>query len=302
MSVQKRLRKLRREAVKLPFSRKSRIVLISDCHRSHGGGADNFAKNTNLYHVALQYYDKENYTYIELGDGDELWEGRRFDDIVSQYGELFGLLRKLYQEGRYHMLFGNHDMLKKNPNWVRLNLTACRQGPGGPLVPLFPGIRVHEALVLQDRRENREILLLHGHQVDFLNHRLWRLSRFFVRHVWKPLEMVGLRDPGSGTPDSRRRCISVEEKLVRFVRQERQILVAGHTHRPIYPAKGEAPYFNDGSCVGPRRITAIELIDGKIAQVQWVVRAREDGTLYVTRELLGGPNPLSAYDPASEPD
>jgi hypothetical protein len=30
-----------------------------------------FSRNENLYFTALNYYYKENFTYIEIGDGDE---------------------------------------------------------------------------------------------------------------------------------------------------------------------------------------------------------------------------------------
>lgn len=65
----------------LPLSECSRYVLFSDCHRGNGSSNDNFLKNQNLYFAALNYYYEENFCYIELGDGDELWENRCFSSI-----------------------------------------------------------------------------------------------------------------------------------------------------------------------------------------------------------------------------
>lgn len=53
-----------------------RYVFFSDCHRGYGGWNDNFAANQNLCFHALQYYYDRGFTYVEIGDGDELWENR----------------------------------------------------------------------------------------------------------------------------------------------------------------------------------------------------------------------------------
>ena len=50
-----------------------KIVLMSDCHRGSGNWADSFLANRPVYTAALKYYIQKDFTYIELGDGDELW-------------------------------------------------------------------------------------------------------------------------------------------------------------------------------------------------------------------------------------
>ena len=62
------------------------------------------------------------------------------------------------------------------------------------------------------------------------------------------------------------------------------MLIAGHTHKPMFPEVGETPYFNDGSCVHPRCITAIEISDGNIILVKWSVNTKNDGTLFIDRD------------------
>ena len=73
------------------------------------------------------------------------------------------------------------------------------------------------------------------------------------------------------------------------------MLIAGHTHKPALPPPGESLYFNDGSCVHPRCITAVELENGMAALVKWAHFTRMDGTLYVDREILAGPYEIEAY-------
>ena len=73
------------------------------------------------------------------------------------------------------------------------------------------------------------------------------------------------------------------------------MLIAGHTHRSIMPSPGEPLYFNSGSCVHPRCITAIEILRGTILLVKWSYKTRIDGTVYVGRDVLEGPIKLQDY-------
>ena len=73
MDYLKRISKVFEGAYEIPLYNDSKIVLMSDCHRGAGDWSDNFLKNQNIYFSALMNYYKEGYTYIELGDGDELW-------------------------------------------------------------------------------------------------------------------------------------------------------------------------------------------------------------------------------------
>jgi len=41
--------------------------------------------------------------------------------------------------------------------------------------------------------------------------------------------------------------------------KNKKIVIAGHTHKPIYPLKGESYYFNDGSAIHPNGITCIKI-------------------------------------------
>ena len=71
-SRKKRIDKTYQTAKEIAINDNSRIVMMSDVHRGCGSWADDFAKNQIAYLAALQYYDKQHYIYIELGDGDEL--------------------------------------------------------------------------------------------------------------------------------------------------------------------------------------------------------------------------------------
>ena len=118
MSYYFRLQKSFEGALRLPLNPCSKYVLFSDCHRGSGTSNDNFLKNQNLYYAALQHYFIFGYTYIELGDGDELWENRSMKQIIEAHEDVFSLLSRFHRCGRLYMLYGNHDMVKKDRHYT----------------------------------------------------------------------------------------------------------------------------------------------------------------------------------------
>ncbi len=278
----------------ISFDDTSKFVLMSDCHRGDGNWSDNFARNQSITFRALNYYYDNGYTYIELGDGDELWENRSLDDIKEIHSHVFWLLSKFYSKKRLHLIYGNHDIVKKDEKYVNDNMYTMYDSVQKKEVPLFPDIKVQEGIILYYKPTKNKILLLHGHQGDFFNNKLWKLSRTLVRYLWKPLELFGVNDPTRAAKDYRKKD-NVEKNLAEWAKIEKKMIIAGHTHRPVYPSPGQTAYFNDGSCVHPRCITAIEISSGSIMLVKWQITARQDGVLIVAREVLEGPTKLTVY-------
>ena len=64
------------------------------------------------------------------------------------------------------------------------------------------------------------------------------------------------------------------------------ILVAGHTHRPVFPVVGSSLYFNDGSCIHPNGITGLEIDNGSISLVRWELSSNAEGSIYAERKVL----------------
>lgn len=294
MNALKRLSKVLESAEQILFDDSSKIVVMSDCHRGDGSRTDNFSKNQNIYYAALTHYYNENYTYIELGDGDELWENNNFTDIMYAHSDVFWLMSKFYNQGRLYFTFGNHDMVKKNSKFISSNFYYYYDQPTKKYNLLFENLKIYEGLVLKYTITGDKILLLHGHQASFMDYNMWKLRRFLVRYLWRPLELFGVNDPTSTAKNYRKKEL-IGRRLNKWVEKENQMLIAGHTHKPTFSEVGEAPYFNDGSCVHPRCITAIEIEDGNIALVKWCVKTKNDGTLVVGREVLAGPRELKDY-------
>lgn len=288
MNVKKRLNHAFKHAIQLPLSNDSKYVLMSDCHRGTGGANDNFLKNQHLFYSALKHYNQNHFTYIELGDGDELWENRSIETIIYEHNPIYSLLSKLYKENRFYMIYGNHDIIKKNKNYVNLkfNTFYCEETQNNQ--PLFPDIICHEAIILRSLKEPAKALYLtHGHQASLLNSTFWPLAQFMVRYLWQPLESLGVSNPTSTAKNNRIRT-DTEKNLNKWASGQKKILIAGHTHRPTLTK--DSPYYcNTGCCIHPNCIICIEIDGYTLTLVKWCTDSRTDGSLYVARKIISGP-------------
>lgn len=281
--MNRKLDKLFKTSEILPIDDNTKLVIMSDCHRGVGDIYDNFIKNKNIYMDALNYYYNNGFTYVELGDGDEMWEVDDCREIVNNYLDVFMQLKKFHDHKRLIMIYGNHDITKKFPRVLQECFYTYYSEDKGENVPLLDGLVVREALVLDYMGHN--IFLIHGHQVDFLNSTLWRLSQFLVKNVWKRLENIGVGEPTSAAKNNRVRSM-VERNLKEWSIKNNTLLIAGHTHRPIFPIVGDSLYFNDGSCVHPNGITCIEIEKGNITLVKWGDRLDNGMLASVKRKVL----------------
>lgn len=261
---------------------------MSDCHRGDGSWSDDFLNNQNLFFAALTYYYDRGFTYIEIGDGDELWENRDPCEIIEVHSDAFWLMSKFYRVGRLYMLVGNHDKSKLKKKRVQQKFCTYLDESTCQKCPLFQDMKYYEGLVLRDTVQDKNIFLVHGHQADFWNCQLAWLSRFLVRYFWRPLELLGVRDTTRAAKNYKKK-IKIESRLSQWAEQEKTMLIAGHTHRPVFPGKGEPGYFNDGCCVHPRCITGLEIAEGYIQLIKWSFKTRSDGTVFVGRDILEGP-------------
>jgi predicted phosphodiesterase len=291
MSTFQRLTEVFDQAEEIPFDDSSKIILISDCHRGDNSWADDFAHNQSLFFFALEYYLGNGFTYIELGDGDELYENRHFESIRRAHSHIVWIMREFYRAGRLHLLYGNHDLERKDPDVVARTLYRYYDERLGRYEPLFEGIEVHEGLILRHWEKGYRLFLVHGHQGDLINDRFWQIGRFFSRYLWRNLQLLGIRDPTSPAKNFKKRRV-IEDRLIEWVEAKNQVLICGHTHRPRFQGVEGPRYFNTGSCVHPRSITGIEIVTGTIALIKWWIRPGLDGALHVTREILVGPKSL----------
>jgi UDP-2,3-diacylglucosamine pyrophosphatase LpxH len=293
--IQKILSNSYKTAKKISLKSDSKLILFSDCHRGDNSYADDFANNSNIYYHALRNYYENDFTYIELGDGIELWENLFFNEIFEAHKNVFLQLREFHLKNRLHILWGNHDMVLKNPKKAETLLATYFDKIKGTNEDLLPGLSLDEGIILEVEGFEKDILLIHGHQADFYNYVLWKWSRFLVRILWKPLQVVGIKDPTSPAKNFKE-LIKVERRLKKWIlANNNQMVIAGHTHRPRFPEPNELPYFNDGSCVHPRSITGIEIVDMKISLIKWHIISQKNGTLQIVKTILEGPTDIGLY-------
>ena len=204
-----------------------RMVVLSDMHRGKRDRADDFRRCEAAYLKALAHYDREGYTLALLGDVEELWQNR-VEAVLEAYPDVYAAEGGFHSGGRLLRLWGNHDEEWASPAAVRHEL-----GPRHPGAPL----EVRESLLVDVSLAGRRlgsIFLVHGHQGTGMSDGLAFLARFTVRFIWKPIQH--LTAVSRNTPSTNRK---VREKHHRAMRrwaegQERVLLIAGHTHRPVF--------------------------------------------------------------------
>lgn len=295
MFTDKRLTKAYQNAKVKYFDKNAKYIFFSDSHRGDDSVSDEFARNQNILLHALDYYFNQGYTYVEVGDGDELWEYPEFKLIRLAHSDIFMELKKFFDENRLLFIYGNHNIFLKNQTFVKRNYYFYNDEYNRETKELFKGMIPCEALLLKNITTNQEIFVVHGHQGDLMNDQLWRISMFTLRYFWRYLHVVGFHNPASPAKNQYTRH-KVEKSYKKWIRKHKMILICGHTHRPRFPKKHELPYFNTGCCIHSKSITGIEILKNKIMMVEWRVRADHEGILHIERYVLRGPEPIEKYN------
>lgn len=286
--ISQRLNTIAQRANIVPFDDTSRFVFFSDCHRGDLSSGDVFAANEQLFLKTLAHYYHSGYTYCEVGDGDELWQNRRFCDILRAHSAAFDMLHRFHHQNRLHIIAGNHDVAVPGQKSISKD-----------------GMRAENGITLQHKRTGQRILVTHGHQADISSDRLSPVSRLVVRYIWRYIHDWPITDSfrnmlrrevnlkGLSRAKATARLLStIEKRLINWVNDSRQMLICGHTHRACAATPGAPPYFNTGSFVTPGEATGLEIQGGDISLVRW--RAHPV-TGEISREVLTSPRHLAAY-------
>lgn len=271
----------------LRFDDRAKIILLSDAHRGNRAEGDAFVGNEELFLDTLAHYYGAGFTYIELGDGDDLWQTGSFDVIEQAYPRVFALFEQFKRQDRLHLILGNHEVQGRQ-------YYQARKG-AWPLV---------EGLVLEYGQAGQRILVVHGHQVDFWCDQLSLLTQQLAWLMGRSLEDIvntaGARFTPLGTlyrhiAQSWERWYANQQQkqmgwLMDWANCRQQPVIAGHTHLPLFPAAGHPAYFNTGSCIAPGYLTGIEIQDGVIRLVKWFKTSGEQ----LQRSLLSPARRLSS--------
>lgn len=267
-----------------------RIVVFSDHHRGQRDGADDFLPAKPAYHAALGYYLEAGFELYLLGDVEELWESSA-TSVINAYGDTLALEREFAARDRLLRFFGNHDDLWADGKHVRKHLAAHLR-PDDEEQPVVEGLRIQ---LQAGGRQLGEIFLTHGHQGSRTSDRFAHVNRHFVRYLWRPFQRLTHIRVNTPSNDFRLRK-KHETAMYRWAkRQPDLILVAGHTHQPIFPMLPDGARLLDeleelrgliGRQASDRaRDQLQEKASQKAAELQWSL-AHSEGREHLE---LGGP-------------
>lgn len=262
---------------------KDKFIIFSDHHKGNKDHGDDFANNEPNYVAALDHYLLNKFTYINLGDAEELWKyGPK--DVISKNINALQYEARFQQENKLYKTFGNHDLTWKNKLDVDIWFKDVFDLP----LPIWEGILLKTSI----QNKSLSIFLTHGHQGDKMSDNN-AFSTWMVAHIWRPLQrylQINVNTPAKDYTLRDRHNIMMHEWSSR---RENLLLITGHTHKPVFASglysdhpnntvndtkiavasrqsKVKPTYFNSGCCCyNDGNITGIEIADGKISLIKW---------------------------------
>lgn len=210
---------------------KDRFIIFSDQHKGCRDGADDFAGAEKNYLAALDYYYDKGFSYISLGDSEELWENS-LRAVKKHNHTVFDLEKKFLKQNRFYKIFGNHDLFWDNDPLAAWHLKdiygqKIRVYEGLILIP--SGGAVDFRLPTTDYR----LFLTHGHQGDAQSDGNW-FSKFFIANIWAPLQAYLRINPNTPAYDAEKKTLHNRIMYEWAAEKENTWLITGHTHQPVF--------------------------------------------------------------------
>lgn len=201
-----------------------KFVVLSDQHKGARDAADDFLPCEKNYVAALDYYFKNNFTLVGLGDCEELWENKPIDVLRSYRDDLLLELNFL-KDDRFVKIFGNHDLewSFKVPQSLFLKKRYGKQ------------LRIYEGLLLNMEYNNQifSIFMAHGHQGDQRSDGN-AFSKWFVAAIWTPVQRF-LEIKTNTLSDSFELVDKHNIMMYEWSAEQKNLLfISGHTHKPVF--------------------------------------------------------------------
>jgi len=253
-----------------------KFIIFSDQHKGNRDSADDFASNEVNYLSALGYYQQKKFSFINLGDSEELWKYKT-DQVLPNNQKAFAA-ESAFQPNKYFKTFGNHDLIWKNKMDVEMLLKKYFAMP----------LPVYEGIILKATINNQllTIFCTHGHQGDKMSDNN-AFSTWVVAHLWTPIQRYLQINVNTPSKDDTLR--NKHNKLMYEWSSNRKniLLITGHTHQPVFASgkysnhpsnkierdnndKLRPSYFNTGCCCfNDGDITGIEIEGGYIRLIKW---------------------------------
>lgn len=201
-----------------------RFIILSDQHKGARDGSDIFAKAAGNYLAALKYYNQENFSYINLGDSEELWENT-FLAVKKHNKKTFDAEQRFLDREAFIKIFGNHDLYWDNDPLAIVSLAQLYD----------QHIKVYEGAILQTTvgKNKLAIYLTHGHQGDLQSDGNW-FSKWFVSDIWAPFQAYLRINPNTPANND---TLKTDHNRIMYewsAKRKNTILITGHTHQPVF--------------------------------------------------------------------
>lgn len=234
-----------KKGIIIPFDiQEGKFIIFSDQHKGRRNGADDFTQAEPNYLAALEYYNDQDYYFINLGDSEELWENNLWQ-VKKKNKAAFEAERKFLEKKKYVKVFGNHDLFWDNDPFAWLQLRSIFKEK----------VKVYEGVILKSLVNSKEsivnthdsasttidyglstinsIFLTHGHQGDAQSDGNW-FSKFFVAKIWAPLQALLRINPNTPAYDAEKKTLHNSIMYDWSSEQKDLLLVTGHTHQPVF--------------------------------------------------------------------
>lgn len=200
------------------------VIIFTDLHKGTRDGSDDFAHCEGNYLAALQYYQQRNFTYLNLGDSEELWENM-LPNVIKHNKACFEAEAKFLARNAFVKLYGNHDLYWGNDPLAEAVLKSIYRYP----------LKAHAGAVLRVELPlgSIDIFCTHGHQGDAQSDGN-AFSKWFVSYIWGPLQ--SFLEINTNTPSCNEENKTLHNQYMYEWSAARQnlVLITGHTHQPVF--------------------------------------------------------------------
>ncbi len=203
---------------------KQSVIVFSDQHKGGRNGADDFAICEATYMDALDYYNSNEFYYVNLGDSEELWENS-IATVMQQNKACFAKEKLFVERNSYCKIIGNHDLYWSNDPFAQVQIKKMY----GQEIKIFEGI----SLRVQLAAKHFDIFCTHGHQGDAQSDGNW-FSKWFVSWIWGPLQ--SFLEINTNSP-SFNDDLKTHHNHIMYEwasQQKNVVLITGHTHQPVF--------------------------------------------------------------------
>ncbi len=209
----------------IPFDAAAgKYIIFSDQHKGARNGADDFAACEAAYLQALDFYAKEGFHLIGLGDCEELWENS-WQAVKKAQQPAFEREKSFIAANAFTKIVGNHDLLWNNDPLAPMYLKEVYDCA----VPVYEGVLLKTVVGQSVIR----IFCTHGHQGDEMSDGNW-FSKFFVARIWAPLQAFVRINPNTPAYDDGLKTVHNALMQQWSAAQKCLLLVTGHTHQPVF--------------------------------------------------------------------